>query len=237
MKSFPLMALAALLAAAALSACQDTAEQVAASAEAASATSAPAAADSTPPAAAVSLPELQAGERVEFEDAQLRIVEVEAGMNDFNIFKIQPKTTALTAFELKGNFLSLEKVIGSTLVLSEGTGVIRDLMAYDLSSGRQLLKVEGMSDQELKVENDRQFSFFIFRDDLPSMRWDEAAGAWKSDVPIPAALQNPQLDKAKQEFAEQLFDGLTLVAYRKVRVTLPEGKADYLDEYEWGYAQ
>lgn len=236
MKSFPLVILAALLAAAGLGACQDSATQAAAPADAASAASAPAA-DSTPAAAAVSLPELQAGERVEFEDAQLRIVEAEAGDQDFNIFKIQPKTSAVKAFELKGSFLSLEKVIGHTLLLSEGTGVIRELKAYDLKGGQQLLAVEGMSDQELKVENEHQFSFFVFRDDLPSVRWDEAAGDWKSDAPIPAALQNPQLESRKREFADQLFDGLTLVAYRKVRVTLPEGKADYLDEYEWGYAQ
>ncbi len=137
----------------------------------------------------------------------------------------------------EGTVLSFEGVVGKALVLSEGTGVVRTLLVFDMTAGEQLLNFDSYSDERIVVENDHQFTFYRYDDDLPQVFWNQKKAVWENRNEVPAKLKNANLEEAKKKNKEYLFDGLTLMAHQKVRVDIQTRKATLLDEYQWSYIE
>lgn len=188
------------------------------------------------------LPVLTANERSLFENDALRIVE-EDGMETegwvYNILKVHPKQSTIKNFQIEGTILSFESVIGNTMLVSEGTSTLRTLLPYDLTTGEKIFDIEYnfSSDPGIDVNNDYQFSFYTYEETLPTISWDEQTKSWKSPNELPEIVQNADLEKVKKEAEENLFDGFSLMAYRKVKVDLKERTATPVDEYKWGYLE
>ena len=87
---------------------------------------------------------------------------------------------------------------------------------------------------EIEVENEHQFCFYRYDNALPQVSWNEEKGVWEEVNQVPAALQNADLAEAKEKSEGDLYDGLVLMAYQKVRVDLKKRKATALKEYKWG---
>lgn len=192
--------------------------------------------DSASTAQAVALPELAEGQLVEFEDDTLRIVDATPEGTDQAVFLIQPKWAGFAPFEVKGAwaFLAFEAKTTGHLLLSEGTGVIRELQAFDLLTGKMTGKFEQyMSGPTIEVENDNQILFYAYGNDYPQAQWDPAAGEWtfSNDVPEHLKASVRALDSELQDFV------FTAMAYRKIRMYLDSGRIEELDEYKWGYMQ
>ena len=60
---------------------------------------------------------------------------------------------------------------------------------------------------------------------------------WGNRNKVPAELLNADLEKVKQEMQPNLFDGLTLMAQRKILVDIQTGKVTPLNEYQWSYIE
>ncbi|MFC2630518.1 MAG: hypothetical protein ACFNW1_03605, partial [Porphyromonas sp.] len=69
---------------------------------------------------------------------------------------------------------------------------------------------------------------------FPTITWDKARGVWVDQTKVPEALRNDQLKELQAKLQQDLFDGLPLMALRKVEVNLQEHKVTPLDEYRWG---
>ncbi len=207
------------------------------------ATTSDGAADSTQVASVeqtLELPALKPEEKIVFEDDKVRIVEGEIVETDdgvYNTLYMQPKNAAYKAFKIEGTVLSFENIVGHALVASEGTGTIRTLWVYDLTTGEKLLAVESFADHGIVIENDHQFSFYRYDEALPQVSWNEEKAAWENCNQVPAELQNSDLEEAKKKSQEYLFNGLTLMAHRKIQVKIKERKAAPLNEYKWGYIE
>ncbi len=207
------------------------------------ATTSDGAADSTQVASVeqtLELPALKPEEKIVFEDDKVRIVEGEIVETDdgvYNTLYMQPKNAAYKAFKIEGTVLSFENIVGHALVASEGTGTIRTLWVYDLTTGEKLLAVESFADHGIVIENDHQFSFYRYDDALPQVSWNEEKAAWENCNQVPAELQNSDLEEAKKRSQEYLFGGLTLMAHQKVQVDVKKRKATPLNEYKWNYIE
>ncbi len=207
------------------------------------ATTSDGAADSTQVASVeqtLELPALKPEEKIVFEDDKVRIVEGEIVETDdgvYNTLYMQPKNAAYKAFKIEGTVLSFENIVGHALVASEGTGTIRTLWVYDLTTGEKLLAVESFADHGIVIENDHQFSFYRYDEALPQVSWNEEKAAWENCNQVPAELQNSDLEEAKKRSQEYLFGGLTLMAHQKVQVDVKKRKATPLNEYKWNYIE
>lgn len=190
-----------------------------------------------PKADPVDLPTLAKGEEVVFENSDVRIVSksTETSTDSYNTFKIQPKTTAYKKFEIRGTYLSFQKIIGNTLVVTEGTGVISDLLLYDLKTGQKPMEVQYSITDEVKVENDDEFSYYTINENSPSMFWNGETSSWEKVNNIPQKLMNDDLAKAQKKVEE--FGGGNVSAYQKIRVNLKDKKVTPLEEYKWDYAE
>ena len=128
------------------------------------------------------LPVLKPEETIVFEDDKVRIVEGEIVETDdgmYNTLYMQPKNAACKRFKIEGTFLSFESVVGDAVVASEGTGTIRTLRIYDLTTGEKLLELESFADQGIVIENDHQFAFYRYDDAFPQVFWNEEKAAWE----------------------------------------------------------
>ena len=186
------------------------------------------------------LPELEEGDEVAFENDAVRIVEgktiaTEGGV--YNTIKVQPKRSAsdIKAFELEGTILTFEGVVGHTLLTSEGTGAICPLSLYDLATGKEVMPIDLPFDsgEGVEVVDANTFYFYTYDEAYPTMTWDKQEGVWVDQNKVPDALRNDQLKELQAKLQLDLFDGLPLMALRKVEVKLQERKVTPLDEYRW----
>lgn len=207
------------------------------------ATTSDGAADSTQVASVeqtLELPALKPEEKIVFENDKVRIVEGEIVETDggvYNTLYMQPKNAAYKRFKIEGTFLSFESVVGDAVLASEGTGTIRTLWVYNLTTGEKLLELESFSDYGIVIENDHQFTFYRYDDAFPQVSWNEEKAAWENRNHVPAELQNSDLEEAKKKSQEYLFGGLTLMAHQKVQVDVQKRKATPLNEYKWNYIE
>ena len=191
--------------------------------------------------ATLPLPELEAGDEVAFENDEVRIVkgktiETEGGV--YNTIKVQPKRSGadIKAFELEGTILDFEGVVGHTLLTYEGTGATGTLSLHDLATGKAVVPIDLPFDSGLGVEvaDAHTFYFYTYDEAYPTITWDKARGVWVDQTKVPDALRNDQLKELQTKLQQDLFDGLPLMALRKVEVNLKEHRVTPLDEYRWG---
>ena len=191
--------------------------------------------------ASLPLPELAEGDEVVWEDTDVRIVkgktiETEGGV--YNTIKVQPKRSGadVKAFELEGTILDFEGVVGHTLLTYEGTGATGTLSLHDLATGKAVMPIDLPFDSGLGVEVADAHTFYFYTHDeaFPTITWDKARGVWVDQTKVPDALRNDQLKELQAKLQQDLFDGLPLMALRKVEVNLQEHKVTPLDEYRWG---
>lgn len=187
------------------------------------------------------LPELEEGDEVSFENDEVRIVkgktiETEGGV--YNTIKVQPKRSSadIKTFELEGTILDFEGVVGHTLLTYEGTGATGTLSLHDLATGKAVMPIDLPFDSGLGVEvvDANTFYFYTYDEAYPTITWDKARGVWVDQTKVPDALRNDQLKELQAKLQKDLFDGLPLMALRKVEVNLQEHKVTPLDEYRWG---
>lgn len=187
------------------------------------------------------LPELAEGDEVVFENDAVRIVkgktiETEGGV--YNTIKVQPKRSGadIKAFELEGTILDFEGVVGHTLLTYEGTGATGTLSLHDLATGKVVMPIDLPFDSGLGVEvaDAQTFYFYTYDEAYPTITWDKTRGVWVDQTKVPDALRNDQLKELQAKLQQDLFDGLPLMALRKVEVNLQEHKVTPLDEYRWG---
>lgn len=190
--------------------------------------------------ASLPLPELEEGDEVAFENDAVRIVEgktIETEGGVYNTIKVQPKRSGadIKAFELEGTILSFEGVVGHTLLTSEGTGAICPLSLYDLATGNEVMPIDLPFDsgQGVEVADANTFYFYTQDEASPTIAWDQKKGAWADLNKVPDALRNKQLKELQEKLQPDLFDGLPLMALRKVEVKLQERKVTPLNEYRW----
>ena len=191
--------------------------------------------------ATLSLPELAQGDDVVFENDDLRIVERDLctdGEAMLNSFEVQPKRSGadIKAFELEGTILDFEGVVGHTLLTYEGTGATGTLSLHDLATGKAVMPIDLPFDSGLGVEvaDAHTFYFYTYDEAFPTITWDKARSVWVDQTKVPDALRNDQLKELQAKLQQDLFDGLPLMALRKVEVNLQERKVTPLDEYRWG---
>ena len=191
--------------------------------------------------ATLPLPELEEGDEVVFENDAVRIVksktiETEGGV--YNTIKVQPKRSGadIKAFELEGTILDFEGVVGHTLLTYEGTGATGTLSLHDLATGKAVMPIDLPFDSGLGVEvaDAHTFYFYTYDEAFPTITWDKARGVWVDQTKVPDALRNDQLKELQAKLQQDLFDGLPLMALRKVEVNLKEHRVTPLDEYRWG---
>lgn len=190
--------------------------------------------------ASLPLPELAEGDEVVFENDAVRIIkgktiETEGGV--YNTIKVQPKRSGadIKAFELEGTILDFDGVVGHTLLTYEGTGATGMLSLYDLATGKAVMPIDLPFDSGLGVEvaDAHTFYFYTYDEAFPTITWDKARGVWVDQTKVPDALRNDQLKELQAKLQKDLFDGLPLMALRKVEVKLQERKVTPLDEYRW----
>lgn len=191
--------------------------------------------------ASLPLPELEEGDEVVWEDTAVRIVEgktIETEGGVYNTIKVQPKRSGadVKAFELEGTILDFEGVVGHTLLTYEGTGATGTLSLHDLATGKAVMPIDLPFDSGLGVEVADAHTFYFYTHDeaFPTITWDKARGVWVDQTKVPEALRNDQLKELQAKLQQDLFDGLPLMALRKVEVNLQEHKVTPLDEYRWG---
>lgn len=191
--------------------------------------------------ASLPLPGLEEGDEVAFENDAVRIVkgktiETEGGV--YNTIKVQPKRSGadIKAFELEGTILDFEGVVGHTLLTYEGTGATGTLSLHDLATGKAVMPIDLPFDSGLGVEvaDAHTFYFYTYDEAFPTITWDKARGVWVDQTKVPDALRNDQLKELQTKLQQDLFDGLPLMALRKVEVNLQEHRVTPLDEYRWG---
>lgn len=191
--------------------------------------------------ASLPLPKLEEGDEVVFENDAVRIVKgkiiaTEGGV--YNTIKVQPKRSGadIKAFELEGTILDFEGVVGHTLLTYEGTGATGTLSLHDLATGKAVMPIDLPFDSGLGVEvvDANTFYFYTYDEAYPTMTWDKQKGVWVDQNKVPDALRNDQLKELQAKLQQDLFDGLPLMALRKVEVNLQEHKVTPLDEYRWG---
>lgn len=190
--------------------------------------------------ASLPLPELEEGDEVAFENDAVRIVkgktiETEGGV--YNTIKVQPKRSGadIKAFELEGTILAFEGVVGHTLLTYEGTGATGTLSLHDLATGKAVMPIDLPFDSGLGVEvaDAHTFYFYTYDEAFPTITWDKARSVWVDQTKVPDALRNDQLKELQAKLQQDLFDGLPLMALRKVEVNLQEHRITPLDEYRW----
>lgn len=190
--------------------------------------------------ASLPLPELAEGDEVVFENDAVRIIkgktiETEGGV--YNTIKVQTKRSGadIKAFELEGTILDFDGVVGHTLLTYEGTGATGMLSLYDLATGKAVMPIDLPFDSGLGVEvaDAHTFYFYTYDEAFPTITWDKARGVWVDQTKVPDALRNDQLKELQAKLQKDLFDGLPLMALRKVEVKLQERKVTPLDEYRW----
>nr|WP_315124665.1 hypothetical protein [uncultured Capnocytophaga sp.] len=189
---------------------------------------------------ALPLPALNPQEEVVFENDNVRIVEAETVETDegvSNTLCMQPKNTSYKAFSIEGTVLAFEGVVGKAVLASEGTGTVRTLWVYDLTTGKELAQIDSFHDSGIQAENDHQFSFYRYDDAYPQVYWNQEKGVWEQRNKVPAELQNADLENAKKEMKENLFHGLTLMAQQKISVDTKTGKVTPLNNYKWSYIE
>lgn len=188
--------------------------------------------------ATLSLPELAQGDDVVFENDDLRIVERDLctdGEAMLNSFEVQPKHTGIKGFTINGSTLDFEAILGNTLVTSEGTGVVRTLWLHDLATGEVVVPVDYPFDSDtLERQGTDALFFYTYDEAFPTITWDKARGVWVDQTKVPDALRNDQLKELQAKLQQDLFDGLPLMALRKVEVNLQEHRVTPLNEYRWG---
>ena len=191
--------------------------------------------------ATLPLPELAEGDEVVWEDTDVRIVkgktiETEGGV--YNTIKVQPKRSSadIKPFELEGTILDFEGVVEHTLLTYEGTGATGTLRLHDLATGKAVMPIDLPFDSGLGVEvvDANTFYFYTYDEAYPTMTWDKQKGVWVDQTKVPDALRNDQLKELQAKLQQDLFDGLPLMALRKVEVNLQEHRVTPLDEYRWG---
>ena len=184
---------------------------------------------------------MEEGDEVAFENDEVRIVkgktiETEGGV--YNTIKVQPKRSGadIKAFELEGTILDFEGVVGHTLLTYEGTGATGTLSLHDLATGKAVVPIDLPFDSGLGVEvaDAHTFYFYTYDEAYPTITWDKARGVWVDQTKVPDALRNDQLKELQTKLQQDLFDGLPLMALRKVEVNLKEHRVTPLDEYRWG---
>ncbi|ATA72752.1 MULTISPECIES: hypothetical protein [Capnocytophaga] len=188
----------------------------------------------------VSLPELKAGEENVFENNLFRLVDggtVETSDGIYNTLKVQPKNSGIATFEIEGTVLTFEGVVGSTLLVSEGTGTVGLLTLFDLTSGKEILQIENFTSDELSVENDNAFYYYAYDQDLPTVAWSEAKKVWEPVNKVPKTLLESQELKDVAENNENLFEGMPMMAKQKIRVDIQQKKIIPLNEYKWLYIE
>ena len=190
--------------------------------------------------ACLPLPELEEGDEVVFENDAMRIVEgktIETEGGVYNTIKVQPKRSGadIKAFELEGTILDFEGVVGHTLLTYEGTGATGTLSLYDLATGKEVMPIDLPFDsgEGVEVVDANTFYFYTYDEAYPTMTWDKQKGVWVDQNKVPDALRNDQLKELQAKLQQDLFDGLPLMALRKVEVKLQERKVTPLDEYRW----
>ena len=190
--------------------------------------------------ATLPLSELEEGDEVAFENDEVRIVKgktiaTEGGV--YNTIKVQPKRSAsdIKAFELEGTILTFEGVVGHTLLTYEGTGATGTLSLHDLATGKAVMPIDLPFDsgEGVEVVDANTFYFYTYDEAYPTMTWDKQKGVWVDQNKVPDALRNDQLKELQAKLQRDLFDGLPLMALRKVEVKLQERKVTPLDEYRW----
>lgn len=189
------------------------------------------------------LPSLKPDDQLVYQDDNIRILEKEEPYTkgegigaELNIFEIQPKKSSYQQFSIKGSILDFEHVLGKTLILSEGTGTVRTLWVYDLTTGKEIFEVNSFN-SKITIENDHQFSFYLYDNGNPKVYWNKKKHKWENRNEVPNKLQNAVLEEAKKKMQTHLFDGLTLMAQQKMLVDIQTRKITPLDQYKWGYIE
>lgn len=184
----------------------------------------------------ISLPPLSDAETLCYEDMQRRIKS--SWDNDKSLFRIQvdAKQEGIRSFELEGN-LMYERVVRGALIVSEGTGTLRELRVYDLNSSDLLLQVERTCGEIEVYPDESGFVCTTLNLDSPQIYWSAKDENWHESNEVPDALYNAQLEQVKKENESHLFDGFSLAAYSRVEVNLIQMKQTPLKELEWGYMQ
>ena len=85
----------------------------------------------------------------------------------------------------------------------------------------------------VEVADANTFYFYTHDEAFPTITWDKTRGVWVDQTKVPDALRNDQLKELQTKLQQDLFDGLPLMALRKVEVKLQERKVTPLDEYRW----
>ncbi len=194
--------------------------------------------------ASLPLPELTEGDEVAFENDDVRIVKgktIETEDGVYNTIKVQPKRSGsdIKAFELEGAILDFEGVAGHTLLTYEGTGATGTLCLHDLATGNEVMPIGLPFDSGLGVEVADANTFYFYTQDeaSPTIAWDQKKGAWADLNKVPDALRNKQLKELQKKLQQDLFDGLPLMALRKIEVKIKERKVTPLEEYRWGMVE
>lgn len=186
------------------------------------------------------LPALKGEEKIVFEDDNVRIVQGETIHKEaslYNTLTMQPKNASYKQFSIEGRIFTFEGVVGEAVLASEGAGAVRILWVYDLTTGEELAQIYSFHDRGIKVESDHQFSFYRYDDDNPQVSWNEKKHEWENRNEVPNKLQNTELEEVKKEAQTDLFDGLTLMAQRRVLVDIQTGEITPLDEYKWDFIE
>lgn len=189
----------------------------------------------------VELPALAPGDTVVWEDERFRIVisdvvSTEDGMR--NALHVHHKVEGGENFTVLGSVISFEAVVGGSVVVSEGTGNVRELRLYDARTGDAQLSIEyQMAALPLEVEDATRFAYYWYDDGGAFLQWDDSQKVWVEHGALGLAMRNASLAEAKARVSEYLFAGLTLRPYERVRVNVATLQVELLGEYVWGYAE
>ncbi|MDO4692331.1 MAG: hypothetical protein Q4A64_05620 [Porphyromonadaceae bacterium] len=192
---------------------------------------------------AVALPELTEGDNIILENDDMRIVERDNPPTDddvySNSFEIQPKHTGIKHFKIKGSVLDFEKLVGRTLITSEGTGTVRTLWLHDLTTGEVVVPIDLPFDSghDIEIADEDTFFFYTNDSDLPTICWDKQKGVWVDQNEVYDFLRNEQLKEEQDKAKQYLFDGYPLRALQMVEVKLQERIVNPLSEYKWSVVE
>lgn len=188
--------------------------------------------------------EEQAEKGIAYEDEYRRIEEKEIPGDEMaSIFTIIPKQKDIKAFKTRPSIeyenqfgLSvLEAVLDQYLIVSNGTGTVRDLVIYDLNTGKEVMIVPNVPDQQFILDaKDRNGGFYFYRimEENISVSYDEKSRTWKENQPIPQELK-ASLEQALKKPSNYI----SLVAHQKIFVDLRNSRETILPEYTWQYAE
>jgi len=172
-----------------------------------------------------------------FEDYQRRISGFwKEGIDAFFI-NVEAKKEGVKSFTVE-DATAFESVVEHAMVLSNGTGMVRMLVVYDLNSGDILMPIQENFLGEIKPDKDgKGFTFYKYAEEMPIVAWDMETEQWIEQTHVPEELYNADFEKVAEELKSHLMQGLQLAALQKVHVNVFTKKITYLNEYHWSYIE